>query len=159
MQDCARNVRSRLKVSKLSLIAGVILLIDQLSKYLVHLKLIPGESIPVIKNVFHISLIHNTGCAFGMFQHQTTVLRGLSILTIVMILVFFRQIARSERILQVGTALLMGGACGNLVDRLRFGYVVDFLDFKIWPVFNLADSAVTVGVVLILWKLCHKKAQ
>ncbi len=138
-------------------IAFGILLVDQLSKYLVHLKLVPGESIPIIKGVFHISLIHNTGCAFGMFQHQAAILMILSILTIAMILIFYRQAAGLECILQVGVGLLLGGASGNLVDRLRSGYVIDFLDFKVWPVFNLADSAVTIGVVLILWKLCHKK--
>ncbi len=139
------------------LVAGAVLLIDQLSKHLVHLKLVPGESVPIIKNVFHISLVHNTGCAFGLFRHQATILMALSILTIVMILVFYRQLVGSGRILRVAVGLLIGGASGNLIDRLRFGYVVDFLDFQIWPVFNLADSAVTIGVVLILWKLCRKR--
>lgn len=139
------------------LVAGAVLLIDQLSKYLVHLKLVPGESVPIIKNVFHISLIHNTGCAFGLFRHQATILMALSILTIVMILVFYRQLVGSGRIMRVAVGLLIGGASGNLIDRLRFGYVVDFLDFQIWPVFNLADSAVTIGVVLILWNLFHKR--
>ena len=139
------------------LVAGAVLLIDQLSKCLVHLKLVPGESIPIIKNVFHISLIHNTGCAFGLFRHQATILMALSILTIVMILVFYRQLVGSGRILRVAVSLLIGGASGNLIDRLRFGYVVDFLDFQIWPVFNLADSAVTIGVALILWNLFHKR--
>ena len=139
------------------LVAGAVLLIDQLSKHLVHLKLVPGESVPIIKNVFHITLVHNTGCAFGMFRHQATILMALSILTIVMILVFYRQLVGSGRILRVAVGLLIGGASGNLIDRLRFGYVVDFLDFQIWPVFNLADSAVTIGVVLILWNLFHKR--
>ena len=139
------------------LVAGAVLLIDQLSKYLVHLKLVPGESVPIIKNVFHISLIHNTGCVFGLFRHQATILMALSILTIVMILVFYRQLVGSGRIMRVAVGLLIGGASGNLIDRLRFGYVVDFLDFQIWPVFNLADSAVTIGVVLILWNLFHKR--
>jgi len=143
----------------LLLIAATILLIDQLSKFLVCSKLVPGVSIPVIKNVFHISLVHNTGCAFGMFRYQTFFLTGLSMLTVVVILIFYWRTARSERMLRIGTGLLMGGACGNLIDRLRFGYVIDFLDFQVWPVFNIADSAVTVGVALIIWMMCRRKPE
>ena len=129
------------------------MLADQLSKYLVHLKLAAGESIPIIKNIFHITLVHNTGCAFGMFQHQAPILIGLSILVIVIVVILYRRVIGSQRIFRAAAGLLIGGASGNLIDRLRFGYVIDFLDFQIWPVFNIADSAITIGVALMLWKL------
>jgi signal peptidase II len=137
--------------------ASAVLFLDQLTKLIIRSGLSEGESIPLIRNVFHISLVHNTGAAFGLFRHQTLILTGISILTFVVILLFYRRIAASMRILRVGFALIAGGSLGNLIDRLRFGYVVDFLDFRVWPVFNIADSAITVGVILVLWKTLNVK--
>ncbi len=99
-----------------------------------------------------MTLSHNTGAAFGIFQHHTHILTFLSILTILVILIFYRKISHSGRILRIGIGLVAGGASGNLIDRLMFGYVIDFLDFQVWPVFNIADSAITVGVVLLIGK-------
>lgn len=139
------------------IVASAVLFLDQLTKLIIRSGLSEGESIPLIRNVFHISLVHNTGAAFGLFRHQTLILTGISILTFVVILLFYRRIAASMHILRVGFALIAGGSLGNLIDRLRFGYVVDFLDFRVWPVFNIADSAITVGVILVLWKTLNVK--
>ena len=140
------------------LIAGFVLLVDQLTKLIVLRKLSEGEFIPVIKNVLDINLVYNTGAAFGIFRHQTHILTGISILILILILIFRRQIADSGRIFQIGFGLIAGGAFGNLIDRLRFGYVVDFIDFRIWPVFNVADSAITAGVILLLWKIFRRRS-
>jgi len=127
--------------------------LDQLTKYLIPQLISPGESVIIIKNFFYITLVHNTGIAFGLFKNQTAIFIIISIVTIV--LIFFsillrrkyREIHKSELF---AFSLILAGAVGNLIDRLRFGYVVDFLDFRIWPVFNIADSAITVGIILIL---------
>ncbi len=138
-------------------VAFAVLFLDQLTKLVIRSGLSEGESIPLIGNILHISLVHNTGAAFGLFRHQTLILTGISILTFAAILFFYRRIAASGRILRVGFALIAGGSLGNLIDRLRFGYVVDFLDFRVWPVFNIADSAITVGAILVLWKTLFTK--
>ncbi len=139
------------------LIAGFVILVDQLTKLIVLRNLDEGEFIPVIENVLGLNLVCNTGAAFGIFQHQTHILTGISILVLILILIFRRQIANSGRIFQTGFGLIAGGAFGNLIDRLRFGYVVDFVDFRIWPVFNVADSAITIGVILLLWKIFRRR--
>lgn len=88
-----------------------------------------------------------------MLAHQTPFFVAISIIVIAVILVAYRQLKESPLRFQLALALQLGGALGNLVDRLRFGYVVDFLDFRIWPVFNLADVAIVVGVILLGWHL------
>ena len=138
------------------LVACVVLLVDQLSKLLVNSKLVPGESIPIVENLFHISLVNNTGCAFGMLPYNSLFLTILSVLTILVISIFCWRFDGSDLILRAGAGMIIGGACGNLLDRLRFGYVIDFLDFRVWPVFNIADTAITVGVILVIWRLCFK---
>ena len=140
------------------LFAVCILLIDQFCKYFVRSKLALGESIPLIKNVFHLTLMHNSGAAFGLLQDQTHILTFLSILTVAIILIFYRRVARSGFIFQVAFGLIVGGASSNLADRLMFGHVIDFIDFRVWPVFNIADSALTVGVILLLWKINRNKS-
>lgn len=139
------------------IVTSAVLLLDQLTKLIVHSRFSEGESVPLIRNILHISLVHNTGAAFGLFRHQTLLLTGISVLTFAVILLFYRRIAASERILRVGFALIAGGSLGNLIDRLRFGYVVDFVDFRVWPVFNVADSAITVGAILVLWEALNVK--
>ena len=139
------------------IVASAVLFLDQLTKLIVHSRLSEGESVPLIRNILHISLVHNTGAAFGLFRHQSLILTGISVLTFAVILLFYRRIAASGRILRVGFALIAGGSLGILIDRLRFGYVVDFVDFRVWPVFNIADSAITVGAILVLWKALFTK--
>ncbi len=139
------------------LIAGLVLAVDQLTKLIVLLKLDEGRFIPVIGNVLDINLVRNTGAAFGIFRNQTLILTGISILVLILISIFRRQITNSGSVFKTGFGLIAGGTFGNLIDRLRFGYVVDFIDFHIWPVFNAADSAITVGVILLLWKIFRER--
>jgi len=134
-------------------IAGV----DQLTKFFVSRSLGLNETTEVIKGFFHLTLVHNTGAAFGIFKNQTIFFIVVSALAVIFIIAFMRKKSDVVLFRDIGFALILGGAFGNLVDRIRFGYVIDFLDFRIWPVFNVADSAVSAGVfLLILSLLCTR---
>ncbi len=126
---------------------------DQLSKAAVQMLMCRGESIPVAPPVFYITYIMNPGAAFGLLANRTPFFIAIGVLLIVAVLVGYRRIPEENVLLRYGLALLLGGALGNLTDRLRYGQVVDFLDFRVWPVFNIADMAIVVGVCLLLWDL------
>ncbi|GAW92605.1 signal peptidase II [Calderihabitans maritimus] len=134
-------------------LATLVLLLDQVTKYLVSHKMELGQSIPVLDNIFHITYIHNPGAAFGMLAYRTAFFVAITVVVVVAILIFYRRIKENRYLLKSGLALQLGGAVGNLLDRLRYGYVIDFLDFRVWPVFNLADSAIVLGVALVCWEL------
>jgi signal peptidase II len=127
-----------------------ILLLDQLTKFLVLKNLALHETVPVIANIFHVSLVCNKGAAFGILRDQVPLFIGTAVFSIVLII---RTLKRHHRLgltlYSLSLAFILAGALGNLIDRLRLGCVVDFLDFRIWPVFNIADSAITVGAVLL----------
>ena len=136
-------------------IALIIVFLDQITKFLVRQNFKLNESIPVIKNALHLTYVTNTGSAFGLFKGINLFFILLSIFVVIMIFHYLRKIAESEKLLQFSVGLLLGGAIGNLIDRILYGAVTDFLDFRIWPVFNVADSAVTIGIILLmvlLWK-------
>jgi len=139
-----------------------ILIIDQLTKFIVLKDFQPGESLPVIKDIFHISLVLNKGVAFGLFSEQGTEFIWIiyvCAIIITFILISYKKFFHKGRSTQVFLSLILAGAIGNLIDRVRFGYVIDFLDFRIWPVFNIADSAITIGTILLaLQILRHKPA-
>ena len=125
--------------------------VDQIVKYMIVNSMALYESIPVIQNVFHITYIHNTGAAFSMMAG----FRGfLIILPFVMILaaVIFMFIKRKtgHPLLMTSVALIAGGGIGNLIDRIAYGYVVDFLDFRVFPIFNGADIFVCTGCGLLI---------
>lgn len=132
------------------IIGSVTLVADQVTKALVTSSFTPGESLPLIPHVLHLTYVQNTGAAFGLFKGQ----QGLFIVVSAVVIAWMiAQLARgSTRTWSTrwGCALILGGAVGNVIDRLRFGYVIDFLDLRVWPVFNVGDSAITVGVTLLL---------
>ncbi|RKY36695.1 MAG: signal peptidase II [Candidatus Omnitrophota bacterium] len=135
--------------------------IDQISKLFALKFLSQTQSIPVISNVLHITLVYNTGSAFGFFQNQNWILIYISIFAIILIL--FLSISGQKfknnfylKIWQSALLLILCGATGNLIDRIRLGYVVDFIDFRVWPVFNFADSMITCGVILLLFIFLKK---
>lgn len=138
------------------IIAASIILIDQLTKFLALRFLQLNISVPVIKNFFNLTLVYNHGGAFGFFQNQLWLFLAVSILATGTILYNLKNKANSK-IFNLALIFILGGAIGNLIDRLRFGYVVDFLDFRVWPVFNIADSAITVAALLLTWELVFKK--
>ena len=116
------------------------------------------DSIPIIPPVFYLTYIQNPGAAFGMMARQTGFFILTTILIIVVTLFFYRKILQST-LLQLEIGLIIGGALGNLIDRIRFKQVVDFLDFRIWPVFNLADTAILIGVGLLIWDTLFNSQQ
>jgi signal peptidase II len=116
-----------------------------------------GQSVPVIPGVFHFTLIYNTGIAFGFFQNSGLLLFAVISLSIVLLILAGPRLAGDGLSAQISMALILGGALGNWIDRCRVHAVIDFLDFQVWPVFNIADSAITVGVGLYLLKfVCDK---
>lgn len=127
-----------------------VLVFDQLIKAIITGKLAPLQSVTVIKDVFTITYVRNYGAAFGILQSQTLLLIALSIAVIFFVWSNRNKFSAYPKVFQVGLGLALGGALGNLVDRIRLGYVVDFLDFRFWPVFNLADIAIVSGVGLII---------
>ena len=154
------------KYGRLTLIAGIIVVADQITKAIVLSKMALYQSISVVPGFFSLTHIHNPGGAFGFLAQQNATLRiGVfifaSAVAIVLIFIFYRQIPKTHPILSAGLALIFGGALGNLIDRLRFGKVVDFFDFYVgrmhWPAFNVADSAITVGVAIFLAHLVFGK--
>lgn len=135
--------------------ALIILLLDQLTKLFIRQNFQLNQSIPIIKNIFHLTYITNTGSAFGLFKNLNLFFIIFSICVIVAIFYFIRKVKEKEKFMQAALGLLLGGTIGNLIDRIVYGNVTDFIDFRIWPVFNVADSAVTISVVLLiilLWK-------
>lgn len=125
-------------------------LFDQLTKILAETFLTPGLSRPVLPNLFHLTLVENRGIAFGLFQGAEEILFLVITFSILVLWVVGFRSEAARRRTQWGIGLILGGAVGNWIDRIRGGAVIDFLDFRIWPVFNLADTAITVGVGLFL---------
>lgn len=140
-----------------ALISAFIVAVDQFLKLNFTKLLLPGESIPVIKDIFYVTLVRNKGAAFGIFKSQISAFIILSIIAIFLIAYYFPRLNKKAILAKLGLALILGGAASNLIDRIRFGYVIDFLDFRIWPVFNIADSALTVGAILVIAQLVRKK--
>lgn len=131
-------------------IVAVTLIVDQFSKYLITSGMDLGESLAVFPPVFYITYVLNPGAAFGMLANQTNLFIVVSLLVIIGVLVGYRYLPRERVWTYVALGMVAGGAMGNLIDRIRLGRVIDFLDFKVWPVFNLADTAIVVGAVILI---------
>ena len=132
-----------------SIVVLLIVLLDQSTKYLTQSLMYEGQSIPIIKNFFHLTYVLNPGAAFGMLAHKTLFFILVTMLVIVIAIYFYRRIPKAKWLLRLGLSLQVGGAIGNLIDRIRIGMVVDFFDFRIWPVFNIADMAIVIGVGIL----------
>ena len=134
------------------LVAILVVLLDQATKEWVRGAFSLHESLPVVPGFFHLTYIRNTGAAWGMFSGQNLALAVLAFAMLVALVLFRRQFLPPGRVHRVALGLLCGGIVGNLFDRLRLDYVVDFLDFfhRNWhfPTFNVADSAICVGVAI-----------
>lgn len=137
------------------IIALAVVILDQLTKYLVVKNMELGQSIPLIPDVFHLTSHRNMGAAFGILQNQRLLFILITVAVIIGIIVSLVRIGRRQPVTSWALALVLGGAVGNFIDRVSTGKVVDFLDFTLihFPIFNVADAAITVGVALLILDL------
>jgi signal peptidase II len=151
------------------IISVVVLILDIWTKQLVLARIDLHEAIPVIRNFFQLVHVRNTGAAFGIGANAESSMVPLllnvgAIAVFCVVVVYALRSAVTDRLLQTGLHLILGGAVGNLLDRFRFGYVVDFLDVYIrygdrehhWPAFNVADSAICIGIALLFLDMRNK---
>ncbi|HIE35698.1 MAG TPA: signal peptidase II [Candidatus Omnitrophica bacterium] len=129
-------------------IASIIFFIELIIKNYLRLNF-SSQSFPVIKNIFYISVVFNRGAAFGILKNRTTFLIYIGIFFLFLILFLLWKEKKEKIIIKVSYGLILGGALSNLFDRIFLGYVVDYLDFRIWPVFNLADTCISIGIGLL----------
>lgn len=137
----------------LYIIIGILVLIlDIISKHWALGALAAGEGIPLIPGVFHLTYVENTGIAFGMMENKRIVFITLSVIILAALFIYLLKAPRRDVWLKLGTALVISGSLGNLIERVSKGYVVDFLDFRLinFPVFNVADIAVCVGAAALV---------
>lgn len=143
-------------------LAAIIFGLDQLTKHLV-LKYIPLEGtwgyFPWLDRLFRITFIRNPGAAFGTFPEMGTALMGIALLVIVAIIFFHRNLPVENIWVRASLGLQLGGAMGNLLDRVIHGYVVDFVDIGFWPIFNIADCAIVLGVSTLAYFLWQEENQ
>ncbi len=164
--SCRASFRPGGKNFRLAAISGTVALTDQISKLLIARLLAMYETIQVIPGFFNITHLRNPGGAFGIFADGSPLLRRFLFLFVsgvaaAIVLVFHRNTPETHPWLLAAFALIFGGAIGNLIDRLRLGRVIDFLDFHLggwhWPAFNVADSAITVGVCVFALHVLFNK--
>jgi signal peptidase II len=150
------------KLFILALVGGSVLILDQVTKAYIDTVFHLHESLPIIPDLFSITYVRNPGAAFGLFAGQNSLFRSVFFSCVSLIALSFLgmmvyQTPKHDRWGMISLSLLLGGAMGNLIDRVRMGEVIDFLDFYIgtyhWPAFNVADSAITVGVTLLMLNL------
>ena len=139
------------------LIAIIWLVLDQVSKYYVMNHFAIGESVSVIQNVFHLTYIINRGAAFGMLANQRWFFLVVAVILIIVYAIYHKKVNRGPISLRIGSALLISGAIGNGIDRYVLHGVVDFFDFRIWPIFNVADIGICVGVACIIYHLLRNE--
>ena len=135
------------------------IILDQLVKIYVVSNMKLGESIPVVQDIFHLTYVLNPGAAFGILENHRWFFIVICIAIILCVAIFYKSIRRECAMFRYGLGLLLGGAVGNLIDRIQNGLVVDFLDFRIWPVFNIADIAICVGAVMLVVSLLNESWQ
>ncbi len=134
-------------------IASVVLILDRLTKLLALKYMVRGQEVKIIPGVLHLTLVVNKGAAFGLLGRMTPLVIFFSVAAIICIVIYLSRNKTPERVMSVALAAILGGALGNLTDRILYGHVIDFIDFRVWPVFNVADSFITVGAAILIWKL------
>jgi signal peptidase II len=132
-------------------IAALVFILDRIAKSAVIHYVSGGTSLPVLDGIFHITLVHNTGAAFGILRGGGWLFMLTSLAAIAAISFYALVKKPVKKSLAISLGLVMGGAAGNLFDRILYGHVIDFLDFRVWPVFNIADSCITTGTAVILF--------
>jgi len=149
------------------LIAAIVLLLDRVVKWAVASNIPLHDSIAVIPGFFHLTHVQNTGAAFGLFAESTAqwkvgALVSFSVIALVIVSALLWKNSHALSTTTIGLSLILGGATGNLWDRMTTGYVVDFLDFHVgayhWPAFNVADSAIVIGAILLVSEVVFAKS-
>ena len=147
--------RQRRRLGLFLIVAALIVTFDQLSKLWIRAHLALGESLPLTDRL-SLTYVGNTGSAFGLLANRTFLLIIIGIASLLIVLLFLRYLSQVTTLSMVSIGLIWGGAVGNFIDRLRFGYVTDFIYFRLWgsfywPAFNVADAAITIGVVVLIY--------
>lgn len=136
------------------ILSGAMIVVgDQISKLVISANMLEGQSIPVLPPVLYITYVRNPGAAFGLFANQTLLLILAAVVAAGLAWHYRSEFAEQGLRTKWGVALALAGALGNLTDRIRLGYVIDFLDIPVWPVFNVADMAIVAGVALLFWEV------
>ena len=130
--------------------------IDQFTKALVMKSMVPGESIPLVQDVFHLTYVLNPGAAFGILSNQRMFLLTTGAGIILAAAYFYPLLKKSDFCLRFGATAIFSGAFANLIDRVQTGYVVDFFDFRVWPIFNVADIAIVTGMFLAIYAILFR---
>ena len=156
--NTSRTRSTRKRLTLLAILAIVVVALDQLSKAWIRNNLAVGETFDVIPNVVHLSHVHNHGAAWSMLSGQRWLLIFVTVAVVGVVLSMAKSFVQKSAIGAWSIGLILGGAIGNLIDRVSQGYVTDMIDMdtswsflRAFPVFNLADSALTAGVFLMLW--------
>jgi len=134
----------------------LILLVDQLAKLYIVGHMLPAESIPVIQGIFHITYVQNPGAAFGILEYRRWFFIVAGLVLIGIFLRYYPRLRATTPWLHYGCIAMLAGAVGNMLDRVRLSYVVDCFDFRVWPVFNVADIAIVVGVGCMIYAIIFK---
>lgn len=147
----------------MAITAAIVVAVDLLTKMWATQALgsVPGGRVPVIAGLFDFYLAHNTGAAFSFLASHPGVITAISVVVVVIILVWSRTLPHDAVWARFAMGLFIGGGLGNITDRIRFGYVVDFLHVYYrewyWPTFNVADSAITIGIVVLVYVMLFTK--
>lgn len=151
------------RIIPMTLYTAILILMDQISKYIIVKTMNVGESIPVIGEVLQITSHRNYGAAWGMLQNQMMFFYIITIVVLIALIYFYYKEAADNLLMQCGLMLIFAGAIGNFIDRLFRGNVVDFIDTKIisydFPIFNVADSCLTIGVLILLYELLFNQKE
>lgn len=151
------------RIIPMTLYTAILILMDQISKYIIVKTMNVGESIPVIGDVLQITSHRNYGAAWGMLQNQMMFFYIITIVVLIALIYFYYKEAADNLLMQCGLMLIFAGAIGNFIDRLFRGNVVDFIDTKIisydFPIFNVADSCLTIGVFILLYELLFNQKE
>lgn len=139
-------------------LAALVVVADRVTKYLVVTNMTEGQSLPVVEGIFHWTYVLNPGAAFGMMAHNRVLFLAVGAAVVAAVWYFRRDILAEGPLVRSGAALFLGGALGNLWDRVQTGLVVDFFDFRVWPVFNVADIAICVGAALVVLGIFRKQS-
>ena len=143
-----------MKTRFVGLIVLLVFFLDQLTKTLIDQSLALKQSINIIPHVFNLTKVYNTGASFSILKGQVWFFILFAFVVIIAILYYYKKIPAHYK---VYVALILGGTIGNLVDRIQYHHVIDFIDFRIWPIFNIADTAVVIGAIGLIYYIVQDK--